>query len=143
MSVIQFTSALLQKQFDKGYEECTELIERTAAYLDGIGRSRKRLLLSSEAELYSAESLRLTTRLMLLASWFMARREILDGKVEVAARFGELRKKVKDTDTRSTKIAGLPEDFKELLRESFAMRTRVIWLDEAIRLEEEQASKRA
>ena len=44
------------------------LVERTAAYLDGQGRKEARALRGPVAVLYATESMRLTTRLLELAS---------------------------------------------------------------------------
>jgi len=45
------------------------LVEETASYLDGHGRSESKKLERSAALVYATESMRLTTRLMQLASW--------------------------------------------------------------------------
>src|SRR6266550_3227 len=45
------------------------LVEQTAAYLDGPGRQEAKKLSRQAALAYATESMRLTTRLMQLASW--------------------------------------------------------------------------
>ena len=55
--------------FDRTFQEGMELVEETATYLDGTGRQDSKLLSRSAALAYAGESMRLTTRLMQLASW--------------------------------------------------------------------------
>ena len=57
--------------FDKTFEEGMELVEVCAAYLDGVGRQDSKLLSRNAALAYAAESMRLTTRLMQVASWLL------------------------------------------------------------------------
>ena len=57
------------EQFDKVFREGMGLVEETANYLDGPGRQDARLLDRHGAVAYATESMRLTTRLMQLASW--------------------------------------------------------------------------
>ena len=57
------------------------LVERTAAYLDGQGRKEARALRGPVAVLYATESMRLTTRLLELASWLMIRRALKEGEI--------------------------------------------------------------
>ena len=55
-------------QFDAIFKEGMALVERTASYLDGPGRKEARLLRGPVSVLYATESMRLTTRLLELAS---------------------------------------------------------------------------
>ncbi|NGP19323.1 DUF1465 family protein, partial [Devosia aurantiaca] len=54
--------------FDALYREGMALIESVAAYLDDQGRIESRVLPREVGFLYATESMRLTTRLMQLAS---------------------------------------------------------------------------
>ncbi|WP_285229182.1 DUF1465 family protein, partial [Marinobacter sp. C7] len=67
-------------QFDALYSEGMSLVETTAAYLDGPGRSAARKLRAPAAALYAGESLALTTRLMQLASWLLLQRSLNTGE---------------------------------------------------------------
>ncbi|HMO43574.1 MAG TPA: DUF1465 family protein, partial [Phenylobacterium sp.] len=49
--------------FDRTFQEGMELVEETAAYLDGAGRQESKRLDRTAALAYAAESMRLTTRL--------------------------------------------------------------------------------
>nr|WP_272212059.1 DUF1465 family protein [Marinicella sp. W31]MDC2877956.1 DUF1465 family protein [Marinicella sp. W31] len=68
-------------QFEVLYAEGMSLVEDTAAYLDGPGRAASQLLSPQAAALYSAESIRLTTRLMQLASWLLLQRSLNSGEM--------------------------------------------------------------
>ena len=60
--------------FDSLYREGMTLIEDVAAYLDGDGRADSRHLPREASFVYATESMRLTTRLMQLASWLLLQR---------------------------------------------------------------------
>jgi len=68
-------------QFDAIFKEGMALVERTASYLDGPGRKEARLLRGPVSVLYATESMRLTTRLLELASWLMIRRALKAGEI--------------------------------------------------------------
>src|SRR3989442_14192039 len=68
-------------QFDAIFKEGMGLVERTAAYLDGPGRKEARALRGPIAVLYATESMRLTTRLLELASWLMIRRALKECEI--------------------------------------------------------------
>jgi regulator of CtrA degradation len=65
--------------FDRTFQEGMDLVEETAAYLDGAGRQDSKLLSRSAALAYAAESMRLTTRLMQVASWLLVQRAVREG----------------------------------------------------------------
>src|ERR1700730_9710474 len=60
------------------------LVEETAAYLDGPGRRESKLLERAAALAYATESMRLTTRLMQLASWLLLHRAVNEGEMSLA-----------------------------------------------------------
>lgn len=62
--------------FDRTFREGMELVEETAAYLDGDGRQDSRLLSRAAALAYAGESMKLTTRLMQIASWLLVQRAV-------------------------------------------------------------------
>jgi regulator of CtrA degradation len=65
--------------FDRTFREGMELVEETAAYLDGDGRRESRLLSRTAALAYAGESMKLTTRLMQIASWLLVQRAVREG----------------------------------------------------------------
>lgn len=53
-----------------------DLVEETAAYLDGVGCVEAKALDRAVNLTYATESMRLTTRLMQLASWLLLHRAV-------------------------------------------------------------------
>ena len=60
------------------------LVEETAAYLDGPGRQGSKKLERGAALAYATESMRLTTRLMQLASWLLLHRAVKEGEMTLS-----------------------------------------------------------
>ena len=71
--------------FERTFREGMELVEETAAYLDGDGRQDSRLLSRAAALSYAGESMKLTTRLMQIASWLLVQRAVREGDMTPAA----------------------------------------------------------
>ncbi len=63
------------------YREGMGLIEEVAAYLDGEGRTASQTLTREASFVYATESMRLTTRLMQLASWLLLQRAVNEGEI--------------------------------------------------------------
>ena len=122
-------------QFDAIFKEGMALVERTAAYLDGAGRREARGLAGPASVLYVTESMRLTTRLLELASWLMIRRAQKQGEITAQeARVKRARVKLR-VSTRPTHIIGygeLPEGLRRLIDASSALNDRIVRLDRAM-----------
>ncbi len=108
--------------FEALYREGMSLIEEVAAYLDGDGRNDSLLLARECSFVYATESMRLTTRLMQLASWLLLQRAVNEG--EITAENARVEKeKVKFSATPSERggpgYDGLPMPLK-ILRASAA-----------------------
>src|SRR3954466_9570766 len=71
--------------FQRTFQEGMDLVEETAGYLDGAGRQASKLLSRNAALAYAAESMRLTTRLMQVASWLLVQRAVREGDMEAEA----------------------------------------------------------
>src|SRR3954447_6215666 len=65
--------------FERTFQEGMDLVEETAAYLDGSGRQDAKLLSRNAALAYASQSMRLTTRLMQVASWLLVQRAVREG----------------------------------------------------------------
>jgi regulator of CtrA degradation len=123
------------EQFDHIFKEGMALVERTAAYLDGPGRKEAKVLTGGAGVLYATESMRLTTRLLDLASWLLIRRALKEGEIgeEEAAK---KRRRVKlQAFGRPSHVKGftdLPDGLKALIEESFALHDRISQLDRAM-----------
>ncbi len=120
------------EQFDAIFREGMALVERAAAYLDGPGRKEARALRGPAAMLYATESMRLTTRLLELASWLMIRRAHKEGEI-TAAEVRRKRERVRLTAPgRLSHVKGfdeLPEGLRKLIAASFALNDRIVRLD--------------
>src|SRR5260370_27130196 len=66
------------------FRDGMKLVEETAAYLDGPGRQDSKKLERSASLTYATESMRLTTRLMQLASWLLLHRAVNEGEMSLA-----------------------------------------------------------
>lgn len=81
---VSLTSRLMTSAgFDQLYREGMGLIEEVAAYLDGEGRAESAALDREASFLYATESMRLTTRLMQLASWLLLQRAVNEGEIGI------------------------------------------------------------
>jgi regulator of CtrA degradation len=110
------------------------LVEETAAYLDGPGRADSKKLERAAALAYATESMRLTTRLMQLASWLLLHRAVKEGEMSLAQANKE-KAKVKLSVGRpsdETSIKLLPEALQELIDRSAKLELKVRRLDATI-----------
>jgi regulator of CtrA degradation len=125
------------EQFDAIFREGMALVERTAAYLDGPGRREAKALGAATSMLYANESMRLTTRLLELASWLMIRRSYKDGEItadELKRRRAGVRLTQPGRIGHVKGFATLPEGLKRLIAASFALNDRIVKLDQAMQV---------
>jgi regulator of CtrA degradation len=116
------------------FREGMGLVEETAAYLDGPGRQQSKQLERAAALAYATESMRLTTRLMQVASWLLLHRAVNEGEMSLAQANKE-KTKVKlsvnePADTETTKV--LPARLNELIEQSRLLLGKVRRLDATI-----------
>ncbi|MGF7006434.1 DUF1465 family protein [Aminobacter sp. BE322] len=117
------------------YNEGMGLVERAAEYLDGAGRVEAKKLSRLAATLYAAESMRLTTRLMQIASWLLLQRAANSGEMTRDQVASEKSKVRLDTASAHDDAAGwneLPADFVDLVRRSLRLQALVRRMDEEI-----------
>src|SRR5947207_7441466 len=110
------------------------LVEQTAAYLDGPVRNESKLLDRRAALAYATESMRLTTRLMQLASWLLLHRAVNEGEMSLAQASQE-KSKVKLAPVEppdETRIRLLPQGLCALIERSTRLQDRVRRLDATI-----------
>jgi regulator of CtrA degradation len=82
---VSFGARLAASQnFSRLFRDGMKLVEDTAAYLDGPGRRESKLLDRPASLAYATESMRLTTRLMQLASWLLLHRAVNEGEMSLA-----------------------------------------------------------
>lgn len=101
--------------FDALYREGMGLIEDVASYLDADGRTQSRELSREASFLYATESMRLTTRLMQLASWLLLQRAVNEGEITPENARAE-KEKVKFSATPSERGGPGFDDLPEQLR---------------------------
>ena len=70
--------------FSKTFKEGMNLVEETAAYLDGPGRTESKALSRGDALVYASHSMRLTTRLMQVASWLLVQRAVKEDEMSIS-----------------------------------------------------------
>src|SRR5262245_20890756 len=129
---IYFGEKLASSQAFAGlFRDGMALVEETAAYLDGPGRTESKKLERAAALAYATESMRLTTRLMQLASWLLLHRAVKEGEMTLNQANKE-KAKVKlaageggDADM----VEMLPERLQELIERSVRLQERVRRLD--------------
>ena len=120
------------EQFKAVFREGMALVEAAATYLDGDGRKEARKLRPPHSLAYATESMRLTTRLMQLASWLLIRRAVSEGELTAEQAIEEQRKiKLPATvsDQPARDLGALPPRLRELIEQSIKLQARVIRLD--------------
>jgi regulator of CtrA degradation len=125
----------VSSQFDDIYREGMALVERAASYLDGPGRREAKQLKSPLTLLYATESMRLTTRLLEIASWLLLRRAMRDGEIdadEARIKRRRIRLTTIGRPSHTSGYAELPQSFRDLVEASFAMNDRIVQLDRAL-----------
>src|ERR1044071_8413369 len=116
------------------FREGMDLVEETAAYLDGEGRTEAKALERSVSLTYATESMRLTTRLMQLASWLLLHRAVKEGEMTLTQANRE-KTKVKLTAADPGPddiITQLPQQLQTLIARSMALQSKVRRLDTTI-----------
>lgn len=116
------------------FREGMALVEETAGYLDGPGRQESKSLERSGALAYATESMRLTTRLMQIASWLLLHRAVNEGEMSLTQANHEKRKvKLSVGDSLDSEaMALLPERLRDLIGRSIQLQERVRRLDTTI-----------
>ena len=118
--------------FERTFAEGMELVEETAAYLDGAGRKESKLLSRNAALAYAGESMKLTTRLMQVASWLLVQRAVREGDMNVAEACQDryrIRQEVPARSEPAEVAEPLPRGLSELLERSARLHERVLHLD--------------
>ena len=134
-ALVQFSERLTNSAaFGTLFREGMDLVEETAAYLDGDGRNEAKALERSVSLTYATESMRLTTRLMQLASWLLLHRAVKEGEMTLTQANREKTKvKLSAADPGpEDMIAKLPQQLQDLISRSMNLQSRVRRLDTSI-----------
>ncbi len=133
---IHFGRTFVQSDAFKAlFHEGMELVEETAAYLDSAGRDESRQLSRQGTLTYASESMRLTTRLMQVASWLLVQRAVAEGEItadQAQAEKNRVRLGSGVTATPEAEFQLLPTRLKELVGLSARLHARILHLDQLI-----------
>ncbi|MEM6650886.1 MAG: DUF1465 family protein [Pseudomonadota bacterium] len=119
------------KVFSTLFAHGMELVEETATYLDNGGRTAAKSLDRESAMTYAGVSMRLTTRLMQIASWLLVLRAVRDGEMtedeakEDKYRIGPAEK----YDRHLGDLGQMPETLRELIADTDTLYARINRLD--------------
>lgn len=114
------------------FAEGIALVEEAAAYLDGPGRDESKALTRMPALAYANESMRLTTRLMQLASWLLIQRAVIEGEMtqsQATQQFAKVKLGEKDASFDPASLEGLPDRLHDLCHRSLRLQQRVMHID--------------
>lgn len=131
-ALVQFGERLTNSAaFGVLFREGMDLVEETAAYLDGEGRAEAKALDRAVSLTYATESMRLTTRLMQLASWLLLHRAVKEGEMTlVQANREKTKVKLSAADPGADDILErLPAQLQELIARSMSLQSKVRRLD--------------
>lgn len=114
------------------FREGMTLVEESANYLDGPGRAAAKTLGRPAALAYASESMRMTTRLMQIASWLLLRRAVNEGELSSAQALSDrhrVRLAKQELSCDVAMLAELPREFVALTERSLRLQARVMHLD--------------
>ncbi len=133
-AIYDFTRSAL---FDHTFQEGMVLVDETAHYLDGAGRADSKLLSRAGALAYAAHSMRLTTRLMQVASWLLVQRAVSKEEIapEVACQETYRIPAEAEGETPQPSRSALPPALRELVERSERLYERVRHLDRRVYVE--------
>ena len=134
-TVLFYPKLAASAAFKTLFREGMSLVEDTAAYLDGPGREESRRLPRSAALAYATESMRLTTRLMQVASWLLLQRAVNEGELTPAQAQSEkhrVRLAEQNVACPAEMFEQLPETLRAFSAKSLRLQARVAHLDRAL-----------
>lgn len=126
---------MFSPSFKTLYADGMRLVEEAAEYLDGDGRAAAKGLSRVAATLYAAESMRLTTRLMQVASWLLLQRAANSGEMtrdQVSAEKSKVRLDTAAANDASPGWSELPADFRGLVARSLRLQALVRRMDDEV-----------
>ena len=135
--LLEFTGSEL---FKKTFREGMDIVEETAAYLDGPGRQESKKLSRADALIYASNSMRLTTRLMLVASWLLVQRALKEGEMTTAEARHEKYRLLSETKSNqkisfaklASEAPALPALLLDLIARSEQLYQRIARLDRSL-----------
>lgn len=135
-SPVSFVEKLAGSEaFGVMFREGMGLVEEAASYLDGAGREEAKALARADALAYAAESMRLTTRLMQIASWLLLQRAVNQGEItraQAASEKHKVRLSQQELASSPEIFLHLPQKLRDLAVHSLRLQARIIHLDQLI-----------
>jgi regulator of CtrA degradation len=135
-NAISFAERLASSDSFKAlFRDGMHLVEETASYLDGTGREDAKGLPRMAALAYASESMRLTTRLMQIASWLLLQRAVNEGEITQAEAILDKQRTCiswQDSSPDEAVVPNLPKALRDLIETSLRLQERVIHLDALI-----------
>ena len=131
--LVQFGASFVKSEaFKELFREGMGLVEETANYLDGDGRDQSHRLGRTGSLAYASESMRLTTRLMQIASWLLVQRAVAEGEitpVQATREKDRVKLSAQSLTGNDAGVERLPERLRELIGLSLRLHARVVHLD--------------
>ena len=135
-TTISFVQRLTTSEsFKSLFREGMALVEESASYLDGEGRDQARQLRRAVAIAYASESMRLTTRLMQLASWLLLQRAVNEGEMtptQAASEKHRVRLARQEVACAPELFDELPKRLRALTLKSMRLQARIVHLDQSL-----------
>lgn len=132
-AAVSFGERLVRSEAFKAlFREGMDLVEATAAYLDGEGREASRALGRAAALAYATESMRLTTRLMQATSWLLLQRAVNEGELtreEAETEHRRVRLVPEETAASPEAVEQVPIKLAGLIEASMRLQERILRLD--------------
>ncbi len=118
--------------FQRLFQDGMALVEETARYLDNEGREQSKNLPSEASLFYATESMRLTTRLMQMASWLLLQRAVAENEMsneDARKAKNKLNLTAATSNQPQETFDKLPDRFKELISHSERLQNCILHMD--------------
>ncbi len=121
--------------FKKAYKETLAMVHEACNYIDGPGRRACNAMEETDSLYYTAETLRLTTRLTQLMAWMFVQRAVQNGEMtpeEAAKEQHRLGARHTCLSSSEPPEGVLPASLEDLLERSERLYRRVARLDDLL-----------
>lgn len=132
-TIVMFEHGAFDSVFSRLYDEGMALIEKTAAYIDGDGKIASRKLSGEASSLYASEAMRMSTRLMQVASWLLLFRAARDKEMsqdQVNLEKAKVSLNTPSLGSDNEHWNELPDTFRQLIGASIRLEERVRHMDQ-------------
>ena len=129
---VNLAQKLAQTRFKTLFRDGMGLVQEVATYLDGPGRVETKALTRPLANAFAAESMRLTTRLMQIASWLLVQKAINEGDLDRAQGILEKNRVQMSSQgiaSQAAVFAQLPDILQDFTARSLQLQAHILRLD--------------